>query len=259
MKLCGLLFAAFLLPACAFAREHQFTGGEPITVQPDKAYILVRVSTLQGRQLSGTLKAAPLLIRLLSEGELNQADSLAEKEPHDWLKDVESNVVERPADQPYAEQNGEEFLLTSVKPGVYVLGGLAMTNWAMPSTGRMVASFCMGTVKFQAKPGVVTDLGTLLIVPADAPTTTPELADIVPGKTRGYGPNEYAVAVRPPAQSTEIPAPLKALPLVPAAYRAVDAFPNYLGANLSRLAPMAGVLDYDKDGQIIDLRSAPVK
>jgi hypothetical protein len=35
----------------------------------------------------------------------------------------------------------------------------------------------------------------------------------------------------------------------------VGAFPNYLGAGLNRLAPIANVLDYDGDGQVIDLRS----
>jgi hypothetical protein len=47
----------------------------------------------------------------------------------------------------------------------------------------------------------------------------------------------------------------KSLPLAPADYGAVGAFPNYLGARLNRLAPMANVLDYDGDGQVIDLRN----
>jgi len=49
--------------------------------------------------------------------------------------------------------------------------------------------------------------------------------------------------------------PTKSLPLAPAGYGAVGAFPNYLGAGLNRLAPIANVLDYDGDGQVIDLRS----
>jgi hypothetical protein len=242
MKLCALLFAALFLPACAFADEHQFAGGEPVAVQPDKAYILVRVLTVPGTRLNGTLKPTPILIRLLGDDELKQADSLAEKDPQGWKNDVEANVVEPLADQPYAEQNGEEFLLTSLKPGVYVLGGLALANWASSGTGQMIASFCMGTVNFQAKPGVVTDLGTILIAPDDAPTTIPELANVVSGKP----------TVTP---TTEIPVALKSLPLAPADYGAVGAFPNYLGGRLNRLAPMANVLDYDGDGHVIDLRS----
>ncbi len=255
MKLYVLLFAALFLPACALADDHQFTSGEPVAVQPDKAYILVRVLTAQGPQLNGTLKPTPILIRLLHDDELKQANSLAGKDPQGWKDNAESNVVEPLADQPYAEQTGEQFLLTSLKPGVYVLGGLALGNWAMSGTGRMIACFCMGTVKFQAKPGVVTDLGTILFAPDDAPTSIPELANVVSGRSRGFGPGRYVIAVSPVAPTTEVPAALKSLPLTPADYGAVGAFPNFLGARLNRLAPMAGVLDYDSDGRVIDLRS----
>jgi len=43
---------------------------------------------------------------------------------------------------------------------------------------------------------------------------------------------------------------------VPAVYRARSAFPNYFGAPINRLAPLAGVLDYDAAGHVVDLQAA---
>jgi hypothetical protein len=65
------------------------------------------------------------------------------------------------------------------------------------------------------------------------------------------------VAIRPAPQSTPASAALAALQPAPADYRAVSAFLNYPGSFLSRLAPLPGVLDYDKDGDVVDLKSQP--
>lgn len=259
MKLRVLLFAMLLFPARALADDQQFSDGAPITIQPDKAYILVRTVSVIGPALSGALKPAPILIRIVSDDELKEAGALAEKEPRSWQNDIEPNVVEPLADQPYAEKDGEEVLLIAVKPGTYVFGGMAVTNWAMKSTGRMIASLCMGTVKFEAKAGMVTDLGTILIAEEDAPTSIPELSNVVSKKPRGFGPGRYAVAIRPAVAADEPLDTLRVLPLVSADYGVVNAFPNYIGANISRLAPMPGVLNYDRDGNVIDLKAAAAK
>jgi hypothetical protein len=242
-----MLILALLLPAQAFAEEHQFSEGAAVSIEPDEAYILVRTIGIPGRGLSGTLEPAPLLIRVVSEKEVDSPNARGQGV---------SNVFEPLADRPYEKNGDEETLLISVPPGTYVFGAVAVTNWAMKSRGRMIASLCMGTVMFDAKPGVITDMGTILIAGDEQPTDIPELASVVSGKPRGFYPDPYDIAIRPAASATAIPEALKSLPTAPADYRAVGMFPNYMGAQISRLAPLPGVLAYDRNGNVIDLKAA---
>ncbi len=250
-----LILAAVLLPFSASANGRQFQNGEPVAIQSDQAYILVRTFEQPGRALAGTEKFAPVLIRTLDQGELNHAEALAQASPQHWQDQMESNVVEPLADRPYEVRDGEEFLIISLKPGEYVLGGIAVTSWAVKSEGMIITSLCMGTVKFEAKPGVITDLGAILMARDDETTNIPELSTFVSAKPRGFGPMPWTVAVRPETPTMETPDALKALSPVMAEYRAVGAFPNYLGARISRLAPIPKVLDYDKDGNVVDLKA----
>lgn len=254
MKFKALILAVLLIPVHAFAGDGQFADGAPVTLQPDKAYILVRTFHVDGGGLHGTSMFAPVLARVLSQSELEKAKALSEKEPGKWQDDIQSNVVEPLADHPYMVLNDKEYLLTSLKPGEYVLAGIAVTNWAAVSTGLMVTSLCMGTVKFEARPGVITDLGAILTARDDEPTEIPELSKVVSGKPRGFGAYPAIAAIRPATQTADIPDGLKNLPIQPANYRPVGIFPNYVGARISRLAPLPGVLDYDKDGNVIDQR-----
>jgi hypothetical protein len=253
MTLRALIVAVCLLSTPALAGGHQFSNGEAVTVQPDQGYVLARTFQFPGGRLSGTAMLAPVLVRVLSDDELTQAKAAAAADPDRWQNKIESNVVEPLADKPYALVNTEEYLLIALKPGTYILAGTAVTAWAMVSEGLMTTSLCMGTVKFEVKPGVITDLGAILGARDDLPTDIPELAGVVLGKPVGSEARPFTLAIRPGAQ--EVPAALSALPRVPADYRAVGAMPNYIGAPLSRLAPLAGVLDYDKNGNVIDLKA----
>jgi hypothetical protein len=255
MKLRALLFAALLLPAPAFGEDQQFKNGEAVSIQPDKAYLLARTFEMPGKGLQGTVRVAPILIRVLSDEELRQAEALFQSDPKHWKEKSAPNVVEMLPGEPYAQAKGEVTMLTAVKPGTYILAGVAAASWAMKSIGMMTASLCMGTVKFEAKAGVVTDLGAILAAYDDEPTAIPELAKVVTGKsngiTSGFGPYPYTVAVRPAGAATAVPGTLGNLPRAPADYRAMRAFPNYAGAPISRLAPLPGVLDYDKEGEVL--------
>lgn len=255
MKLRTLVLTAALLSSCALGSNRQFANGELVTLQPDQGYVLVRTFQRPGGALRGTVKFMPLLIRLLSSQELEQVKTLATGDPEHWMEKTEPNVAEPSADRPYAKEGDEIFLVTSLKPGTYVLGGLAVTNWIAASTGAMVTSLSMGTVKFEVKPGVLTDLGTVLNAQDDRPTAIPELAKVVSGKDLGFGFGPEDVALRPATPDTEIPAQLRGVAIVPADYHAVPPYPDYTGAVLGRLAPVAGILDYDKDGQVIDLKA----
>lgn len=252
-----LLAAAMLAAAPGFAADHQFGPRDTVSLQPDQGYIVVRTLQRPGGALRGTIKFTPILIRLLSDEEMRDVKARAEKDPEHWIENVEPNVVEPLADNPYKVVGNEAVLVTSLKPGTYVLGGMAVTNWATRSEGQMLTSLCMGTVKFEVKPGVLTDLGAVLNARDDEPTDIPELAHVVTGHSLGFPILADAVAIRPAASATPLPESLRALPIVPAEYRAVVAYPNYFGTPIGRLAPLPGVLDYDKDGQVIDLKAAP--
>ena len=239
-------FMAVSLCSAALADDVHFTTEPSVRLDPNMAYVLVRAFERPCGWVCGHRSYAPILVRTLGSDELNEAEALARNDPDHWKDRVESNVVVPPL---YAEQGTKEFLLTSLKPGTYVVGGL------MGAPGGMQASLCMGTVKFEAMPAVITDLGTIINTPDDEPTTIPELSKYVTGKPMGDATFLEAVAITPVTSTTEVPEPLKSLPIAAADYSAVPAFPNYLQGPLMRLAPLAGVLAYDKDGQVIDVKA----
>jgi hypothetical protein len=255
-KLHLLFLAACLLSAPAFGEDRQFKNGEPVTIQTDKAYLVARTFEVKGKKLSGTLRIMPILVRMLGEDELQQAEKARQADPKDWQDKVETNITEMLSATPYATANGEVTMVTAVKPGTYVLAAIAATNWIMKDTGALNNSLCMGTVKFEAKPGTITDLGEILVAFDDTPTTIPELANMMTGE-KSPMPYTFDVAIRPAGANTAIPATLESLPRVNADYRAMPAFPNFAGSALTRLAPLPGVLDYDKDGEVVDLKAQP--
>jgi hypothetical protein len=252
-----VIAAAWLFSAPAFGEDRQFKNGETVAIAPDKAYLIARTFEVKGKKLSGTLRIMPFLVRMLSEDELQQAEKARQADPKEWRDKMEPNVTEMLAAAPYAQANGEVTLVTAVKPGTYVLAAIAVTNWAMKDTGILNTSLCMGTVKFEAKPGTLTDLGEILVAFDDTPTTIPELANVVTGNDTGPTPYSFDVAVRPAGANIAIPAPIESLPRVNADYRAMNAFPNFVGSVVGRLAPLPGVLDYDKDGDVVDLKAQP--
>lgn len=257
IRLVKACLAILLLPLPALAQEQQFSNGQAVQLDPSKAYFLARTFERPGGALRGTIQVLPVLIRVLNEEELAGAKALAEKEPDRWKEKADPNVLAMMADEPYARAKDEVTLLAAAKPGTYVLGGVSLTNWASLNRGIMVASLCMGTVKFEAKPGVITDLGAILAARDDEPTDIPELAQVVSNKPNEFMVLAYSVAVRPATAETPVPAPLAALPRAAADYRATGPFPNFPGAPISRLAPLAGVIDYDADGNVVDLQAAP--
>jgi hypothetical protein len=106
---------------------------------------------------------------------------------------------------------------------------------------------------------VITDLGTVVNAMHELPTDIPELANVVAGKAVGLQVEFDDVAIRPQAPDTVTPDGLKSLPIVPADYHAVGWLPNYFGSYFGRLAPLSGVLDYDKDGNVLDLKAQTTK
>jgi hypothetical protein len=131
-----------------------------------------------------------------------------------------SNFVEiNPGREFSKEADGRTYFI-AVEPGAYsVYGSVIVTE-----NGAVGTCLCMGSVRFEAKPGRIADLGrfadpegdsTHLLVPATAAMTRP--------------------------------ARLAGLPVAEADLHASGKVPNYFGVAIDRLPAIAGVLSYRRD------------
>lgn len=143
--------------------------------------------------------------------------------------------------------------LNAVKPGTYVWYGPVM---AMPNGGGMGSCTCLGSVRFEVKPGVVTDLGNSLV---SLPQWS-ELKDVQRMQQASINAKRVA-AGKPPlptfaplATRYGLPPALSAWPSAQAVLQASPKMNNYFGLTVSRLAPIPGVLAYRRD-VVVDARS----
>lgn len=235
-----LALAAFVGPA--FAGDQWFENSEPVTLRSDTGYILVR--SWWHESLLETNYYSPILVRTLSVAEIEAAkkDGAAH----------EANVVVPRADHAYARTDNEVTTLVPLKPGTYVLAGLGNIQRSGTTNITVITALCMGTVAFEVSPGTIIDLGTIVTARHARPTDVPELAAVVAGENAGW--DNIDVAIRPAGSA--VPEALKPLPILAADYRAFGWIPNYLGGPFARLAPMPGVLSYDKDGNAVDPKDA---
>ncbi|MDB5668317.1 MAG: hypothetical protein JWL74_1267 [Alphaproteobacteria bacterium] len=132
--------------------------------------------------------------------------------------------------------------LIAVEPGTYSLYGAISEAANGPLTGTC---FCMGSVRFEARAGVITDMGEIVMAPEDQ-RGTPTAQNFRLGHYVTVAP--WNAQMRTPQQFTN-------LRVVPAELRAADRMPNYFGVMITRLAPIDGVLAYNRD-EVIDLRAA---
>ena len=143
--------------------------------------------------------------------------------------------------------------LTSVKPGTYIWYGpmFFAANGAMGGYCN-----CMGSVKFEVKAGVITDLGDFLLTVArrdgligfDQIDREP---DVFSTSSDGQG------EIKPEAATYGAPASLQALPTVRAEFTASGKMDNIYNAMVNRVRPIPGILGYHRD-DVIDLRTGQV-
>lgn len=107
--------------------------------------------------------------------------------------------------------------LMKVRPGRYVYHGPVTSD----RNGITGMCYCMGTVSFEAKAGVITDTGRFF-----------------PGGLLSFG----------------LPESLKSYPSVQADFRAYGKMDNYFGVTVGRMPRVKGVLAYDRD-KVIDLKA----
>lgn len=130
-------------------------------------------------------------------------------------------------------EKGDSTYFYAITPGTYRIYGLVMA--INPVTGTC---YCLGSVKFTVLPGQITDMGRLSLNSGSAPT----------------GFSKTGV-LTPPSPSDVVDLRLAGWKRVAADYSAVGKLPNYFGIQIARIAPIVGVISYDRD-RIIDLKAA---
>lgn len=133
----------------------------------------------------------------------------------------------------FSKASGESSFLEEVKPGTYIYYG----PLASGPNGAMGTCFCMGSVRFEVKAGQITDLGDFLKVAPD--WASQALSDLDPkAREQLSGPQTPHFG---------LPASLASYPSVQAKFHASGKLNNFVGAMVSRMPPVPGVLAYDRD------------
>lgn len=219
------------LPAVAVdpsKASHEFKAGEAISIEPDKAYILVRTVELFGFRF----------VRI---------------EGNDGRRVDRENLVELLGSTSIDKTFPDRVHLMAVKPGTYWLYGQKTSYWL---DGPWLNCLCMGTVRFEARPGIITDLGTIRDVAYE--TRGGKRADRR-GKTHELVGNrdQRAIVVEPATLDAPIPAVLAGMPRRAADYRAAGWLPNIDGTRIDRISTLRGVIAYDRD-KVIDLKTGEI-
>ncbi|MGE8141937.1 hypothetical protein ACQKOE_08180 [Novosphingobium sp. NPDC080210] len=146
--------------------------------------------------------------------------------------------------------------LTAVKPGTYIYYGPVLMQPGVVAGGQCM---CMGTVRFEVKPGVITDLGNFLVAAPDSvkgwDVVSVEAWKRAEEKAAKKGePVEAPVQQRPKLAFGGVPETLKDLPVVQAEFHAHGKLNNYYALMFTRMPPIPGILAYRRD-TVIDLRT----
>lgn len=149
--------------------------------------------------------------------------------------------------------NGRYSYLMAVKPGTYIWYGPVLFD---PGQGFVGLCYCMGSVRFDVKPGVVTNVGNFLTAaPLAEQQKNAPLLDI----RHNGGLSGFKVEV--PASSSAVdfavPSSLGKWPVEQAMFTASGKFNNIYGIMVSRLPPVPGVLAYERD-RVIDAKTGAV-
>lgn len=154
----------------------------------------------------------------------------------------------------FAYTKGESYTyLNAVKPGTWIWYGPIFMG---ANGAAMGVCQCLGSVRFEVKPGVITDLGTSL---ADAPHWEAEndVARLLVKETnakRAAAGKEPLKALSSGTVKYGLPASLRDWPSVQAELHASPKMNNYYGIVVSRVAPIPGVLAYHRD-VVVDERT----
>lgn len=265
MKGRGLILCALFALAGRAEAQHQYDPREPVVLDPGTAYVyyrtnvrgalvLLRETSAAERQTARAAayaRARANYERQFAAWERSQPRCRAAPAPDCPSRPVELTLSTFPDPAPDRElyvgigwqprfTQGDEgnSYFRSLPPGSYIILG----NVMMGPRAAMGVCMCMGSLRFEARPGQIVDLGRI---------------DYARDATPGRAP--WGVSVTPYNPAMSLPARLAGLPRVAAEFHAAGKMPNHLGLEIDRHPPLAGVLRYERD-RVIDDRTgqAPV-
>jgi hypothetical protein len=271
IALLALIAAPAILPAPVMAKSlpnvTQFKIA-PAQLNPNKAYLLMRTNKAK----SGLMSLEHVFLKVPTEADIaayNTAKKAAfekalpkllkqaAKVPNSRAPTIDEFMFEY--DGPsnlfaistgkFLEDGEERTYFVEVDPGTYVLYGAG-------SFGLMMCN-CLGTVKFDAGAGMITNLGTLYLDKVSEPPEVPHLED-----NRGKSMGTYNIVLGQaivPAPKYNAPFPQSLAKGAPvqvkhADYSAVGPFIEPGAVGINRLAPIPGILGYER-GKVIDLKT----
>lgn len=235
----------------------QIKEGETVVSRLDRAYLLMRVP----KSSLGWL--GPAWIRVPRADELAAYDAAKRKafdkagakagdyQSFGFDTGKMNNIYGIDLGNGFANQGTMRTFLIEVEPATYVLAGVANHR-------AMWQCFCLGTVEVQAKAGVITDLGTILLERADRPSSEPELAGVSNlGTMARIDYQLFAGAIRPMREGAAPAAGVANIPVVAAPYRASSPFVIQSALLPNFLAPLPGVLEYRR-GEVFDVKAQAI-
>lgn len=125
-----------------------------------------------------------------------------------------------------------------ITPGHYRIYGMMSV---LAGGGAYGSCFCMGSVMFEAKAGEITDLGRF------ASRELPKRDGSDNAK-----PMAFAFDYRQAVAGDPVDTRLNTMPVRPAMLRPIGKLPNYYGMTIDRFPALDGVMRYDRD-RIVDL------
>lgn len=255
---------AFLVPAIVNAKDaegvvqHEYA---PAALDPSKAYLLFDSS----RAKSGVMKITHVFMRIPNLTDLEAFRAAREAEYQRQLPRLKRRAKREPVptraefefswddvENTFAVNMGEalgesDTFLIEVPPGTYVLYGIAV------GTHRLATCNCLGTVKFDATPGVITQMGSLYADKVHEDSPVPHLEDNL-GEQMGQYSFIFGQALVPANADDDVPASLARFASVLAQYVPVGMFTEPGAASINRLVPIPGVLEYERGRVVLSPR-----
>lgn len=235
----------------------------PPALAPDRAYLLLR----SGKAKSGLYAIEHVLVRAPSASDLaayraaresvyrKQLPRLQKEAKGGSVPSIEEFAFEyKDAANAFATKRSDNIdvgdlvtLLIEVPPGTYILYGTGV------SSRLLITCNCLGTVQFEAKSGVLTDMGALYADKVHGESPEPYVEDNLGKSMFSYG-FVLGQALVPATAATPVIPSLQSLPRVAAEYHAVGLYREPGAVSINRLAPVPGILRYDR-GKVIDDRT----
>lgn len=234
----------------------------PSALNPDKAYLLFTSS----RAKSGIMTITHVMLRVPNEAELEtyrKARMVAYEKALPMLRKQADGGPVLPIEEFDFRHDGPENLfaldlgkslgkpadgrdgtyLVEVPPGEYVLYGIGV------GTRLLSVCNCLGTVRFKAEAGEITHLGALYADKSHNDSPVPHIEDRLGEDMFRYG-FVLSQALVPARDESPVPSEIAAFPRKVPQLHPVGPFRDPAALGINRLAPIPGVLEYDR-GRVV--------